>query len=236
MNYGRAFSFIQEDPEWLKKVAIAMLIMLIPIVGQITVGGWSLELMRRVIKDEPEILPDWSEFSTYLMLGFKELVVGLVYALPALIFYGCGWGITIALVGVTGGAADSSGSGSDAAGIMSGITALSYGCTYCVFILLIIVTTLLVPPASGLLAENGDLSAAFRFRDVTGLLRAAIGPFLISILIVLLIAPIASSIGSIACGIGSLFALSYMRLVSAHLFGQAYKIAKANQSGIATSM
>lgn len=229
MNYGRAFSFVQEDPEWLKKVAIAMLIMLIPIVGQITVGGWALEVMRRVIKDEPEILPEWSEFSTYLMLGLKELVVGLVYVLPALILYCCGLGVTLALVGVTGGAAESSGSGSDAAGIMSGITALSYGCNYCVFILLLILAMLMLPPATALFVESGELGAAFRFREVIATLRAALGPFVISTLIILLIAPFASSLGAIACGIGSLFALSYMRLVSVHLFGQAYKIAKANQ-------
>lgn len=236
MNYGRAFSFVQEDPEWLKKLVIAALVFLIPVVGQLAVAGWSLEIMRRVISDEPELLPDWSDFGKYLGNGFKELVVGIVYALPALIVYGCGFGITFGLIAATGSAADSSGSGSDAAGVMSSLVALSYGCTYCVFILLLIVTALLVPPATGLLAETGELGPAFRFGEVFALLRNALGPYLISLLILLLLAPILASIGSVACGVGALFAAAYVRVVSGHMFAQAYKIAKANQSGTATSM
>ena len=72
MNYGRAFTYVTEDPEWLKKVGIAMLVMLIPVIGQITVFGWSLEMMRRVIHEEPEVLPDWSEFGKYVGNGLRN--------------------------------------------------------------------------------------------------------------------------------------------------------------------
>jgi uncharacterized membrane protein len=40
MDFGRAFSFVFEDPDWLKKVAIAGLVMLIPVIGQLVVLGW----------------------------------------------------------------------------------------------------------------------------------------------------------------------------------------------------
>lgn len=230
MNFGRAFSFVQEDPEWLKKVGIATLVMLIPIVGQIAVAGWSLELMRRVIHDEPEMLPEWSDFGKYLSNGFKELVIGLAYALPAILVYGCGFAAIFGLAAAAGGSSDSS--SSDA---MGGVAGVAMMCMYCVFILFIIVAALLVPPATGILAATGELGAAFRFPQVFAVLRAAIGPYVLSLLLIALTAPILSSIGSIACGIGALFAVAYVRVVSGHLFGQAYKIAQANQSNIPAS-
>jgi hypothetical protein len=48
MNFGKAFTFVFDDPEWLRKVAINALIGLIPIVGQLYLLGWGLEVARRV--------------------------------------------------------------------------------------------------------------------------------------------------------------------------------------------
>jgi len=45
-------------------------------------------MMRRIIHDESETLPDWSDFGKYLGNGFKELVVGLVYASPIVVVMG----------------------------------------------------------------------------------------------------------------------------------------------------
>jgi len=90
MEFGRAFTYAFEDTDWLKKVGIAALVFLIPIVGGIIVMGWALEITRRVINDDPQPLPDWSDFGGYLGKGFKAFVVSLVYALPVLLVVGCG--------------------------------------------------------------------------------------------------------------------------------------------------
>ena len=226
MNFGRAFTYVTEDPDWLKKLGIAMLVMLIPILGQIAVGGWSLEIMRRVINDEPEILPEWNDFGKYISNGFKELVIGLVYALPAILIYGCG----LATIAGFGMVVSNSGGDASTSDAMGGAIAFTGLCTNCLLCLFILVAVLLIQPAIGNLAATGELSAAFRFAEVFGLLRAAMGPYVLSILLIALVAPIASSLGSIACGIGALFALAYSRAVSNHLFGQAYKIARASLS------
>lgn len=226
MNFGRAFAYVTEDPEWLKKVGIAMLVMLIPILGQIAVGGWSLEIMRRVINDEPEVLPEWNDFGKYMSNGFKELVIGLVYALPAILIYGCG---AAAIVGF-GMVVSNSGGDASTSDTMGGAIAFTTLCTNCLLCLFIVIAALLIQPATGKFVATGELSAAFHFAEIFGLLRAAIGPYVLSILLIALVAPIAASLGSIACGVGSLFALAYIRAVSSHLFGQAYKIARAGQS------
>jgi hypothetical protein len=51
MEFGRAFSYAFEDSEWIKKVGIAALVFLIPLLGLIILMGWSLEIIRRVSLD-----------------------------------------------------------------------------------------------------------------------------------------------------------------------------------------
>jgi phosphotransferase system glucose/maltose/N-acetylglucosamine-specific IIC component len=87
---------------------------------------------------------------------------------------------------------------------------------------------LLIPPALGNLAATDELGAAFRFGEVFGLLRAAIGPYLMSIVAVFVAALVLSPIGGLICGIGALATSAYLQVVSGHLYGQAYKVAKAN--------
>jgi len=85
----------------------------------------------------------------------------------------------------------------------------------------------MVPPALGNLASTDELGAAFRFGEVFGLLRAAIGPYLLSLLIIAVTALVLSPIGVLLCGIGVLLTSAYLQLLSGHLYGQAYKVAKA---------
>ena len=221
MNYGRAFSFVTQDPDWFKKVIIAALVLLIPVVGSFAFMGWGLEINRRVSSGETELLPEWNDFGGFIILGLKELVVTLVYMLPTLLVYGCGMAAFLGIGAATGGSSDSS-NGDAMASVLLG----TMGCMYCFMFLFAITGALLLAPASSVLAETGEISAALRFGHIFGLLRSAIGPYILSLLLLGLAASVASSIGSIACGVGALFAAGYMRAVGSHLYAQAYKIAK----------
>jgi len=85
MDFGLAFSFAFKDPDWLKKIALAGLVSLIPIIGQIFIIGWGLEVTRRVIRHEPELLPDL-DFGENLSKGFQAFVISLVYSIPIILF------------------------------------------------------------------------------------------------------------------------------------------------------
>ena len=63
MDYGKAFTFPQLDADWIKKWAIAGGLSLIPIIGPIMVMGYALEITRRVITDNPQLLPE-AEFTS----------------------------------------------------------------------------------------------------------------------------------------------------------------------------
>lgn len=224
MNFGRAFSYITEDPEWLKKVGIAALVMLIPIIGQMVVMGWALELTRRVINHEREILPDWNNFSDHLSKGFPGFVIYFVYILPVSLLSGCMQSFTPMIA-----AAGDNSSGDTAAAIVS-ILSIASICVGCLVFVGSIVITFILPAALANYAATGQIGAGFRFGEIFGLVRAAPGPYFM-VFLGSIIASILASLGLIACIIGVLFTSAYAVAVNAHWWGQAYNAAKAAQGG-----
>jgi len=77
-----AFVWPFRDPEWLPKVAIMGVILLIPIVGSINALGWMLATLDRLRAGEERLPP--ANFD-YLGRGFRLFVVNLVYYLVLLL-------------------------------------------------------------------------------------------------------------------------------------------------------
>lgn len=221
MNFGRAFSYVTEDPDWLKKVGIAALVMIIPIIGQIVVIGWALEMTRRVINGEPETLPDWSNFGDYLSKGFQGFVVMFVYLLPVLLISGCMQTLPALMA--------AAGDNSDTMQMIASVISIVSICVSCFMILYEIVIGFVLPAAFGNLAATGEIGAGFRMGEVIGLVRAAPGPYFMALLGAI-VAGIIAGLGVIACFIGVLFTAAYSYAVQAHFWGQAYNAAKAAQS------
>src|SRR5690349_20391745 len=73
-----AFAWPFRDPDWLGKVAVMGLILLIPIVGGINGLGWMLATIHRLREGEEKLPP--ANFD-YLGQGFRLFVVYLVYYL-----------------------------------------------------------------------------------------------------------------------------------------------------------
>lgn len=218
MDFGRAFTFSFQDTDWLKKMGIAAVVFLIPVIGSIVLMGWGLEITRRVINNEPDMLPDWTDLSGFLQKGFQAFVVSLAYALPIILIVICGQTATIGIATAMGN------SNSNAAGGIATIVGL---CMTCFITILAIVAGFIIPAATGNLAASGELSAAFRFNEIFGMVRAAPGPYIMVILGIGLANIILAPLGSLVCGIGLLFAVAYTTTIGSHLTGQAYNAAKA---------
>lgn len=214
MNIGKAFTFAFEDKDWLKKIGIAGLVMLIPLIGQITVMGWALEVTRRVINRETETLPDWSAFGDYLVKGLKLFVISLVYSLPIILLSLC---VNLPLSFFQ----DSS----DQTTITT-IMAISI-CVNCVVAVFAFALAFVLPAAFGKFAATDELGAAFRFKEVFGLVRAAPGAYLLA-LVGALAASVVASLGLILCFIGVIFTLAWAYVIQSHLWGQAYNEATGN--------
>jgi len=222
MEFGRAFSFVFQDPDWLKKVGIAAAVFLIPLVGPIILMGWGLEITRRVINNDPEPLPDWSDFSGLLQKGLRAFVVSLAYMLPVILILICGQiANAVAIAGL-------SNSDSDTAGI---VITIVVSCMMCLVSILAIAAGFILPAANGLLAVNEQVGAAFRFNEVLGLVRAAPGPYVMVVLGAGLANLLLAPLGALVCGIGLLVSSAFVTAVTGHLTGQAYTAARSTQTG-----
>jgi hypothetical protein len=216
MNFGQAFSFVFEDPDWAKKVLIPALISLIPLVGQIFLVGWALDITRRVIQQNPRPLPDL-DFGRQLVDGLKAFVVGLVYSIPIIIF-------TIPISIVSAVAGNQNMDSNTAGGI---VTVVSLCCGGLIF-LYSIAMMFVLPAALGNVAATDRLSAAFNFSEIMSLVRAAPGAYLL-VLVGVIVSGFIAGLGSIACGIGVIVTLAYSQAVNGHLYGQGYNEATRNR-------
>ncbi len=213
MDFGKAFSFVFEDEDWLKKIGITGLIMLIPILGQLAVVGWTIEVTRRVIGNDPKPLPDWDDFMGYLVSGLQVLVIGFIYMLPVIVIQGCTAGL-IPLLGQSGGNDDT---------LMTVFSILT-ACLGCITLLYAIVVGLIMPAAIGNFAAKNELKAAFSFGEVFGMVRNNIGAYFM-VFLGSIVASFVGSLGTIACVIGVIFTYAYAYAIIGHLTGQAYNMA-----------
>jgi hypothetical protein len=212
MEFGKSFTYVFEDEDWIMKILLAAVIAFIPIVGPLAVAGWGVEIAKRVIHKDPEPLPNWSDFVNYLIKGLVVLLIGFVYMLPVILVQSCGSGAIIA----------GSESGDYALETAGNIVMICFSCLTFIYAVLMGV---IIPAAIGNYASTGEVGAGFRFGEVFGLIKAAPAAFLM-VLVGGFLAAMITFIGLIACIIGVFFTAAYAGAINAHLIGQAYYEAK----------
>jgi hypothetical protein len=220
MDFAKAFSFPFEDPNWLTKLGLMALVSLIPVFGWLVLAGWIVEIVRRVIQRNPTPLPEL-EMGYLFGLGWKSFVAGLVYSLPIIILQ-----IPIMVATNMVSASSSNGSASSPADFIPVFFSL---CCGGLMLLYAIALAFMLPAALGNLAAKGNLGAAFEFKTIFGLLRAAPIAYLIAIVGAILVNMAAGMVGSIVCVIGVIFTTVYAGAVAAHFYGQAYNEATNHQ-------
>jgi hypothetical protein len=206
MDISTAFTFVKNDKDWITKILITGLIGLIPIVGQLYLAGWSMDIAKRYTLGSADLLPDVN-FGQYIKMGFKYCIVNLVYALP------------IIIVSVFTGLFTSVFMNSDSQGVQFFGAALSCGMTFIYFILGLAISVFAYAGIMRLI-ENGLWKDAFNFTEVWKMIKNSPKTFLLLLLLSLLVSLI-SSLGLVVCFIGVIFTTPYAMAVWGHLLGQA---------------
>ncbi len=214
MDFGLAFSFPFQDEKWIEKIVIAALISIIPIIGWFALLGWSIEIGRRVINGEKEVLADWSDFGGLLALGFKAFVISLIFSIPLVIVW-TPFGLISALVG--------SADGDAAAALVSTISL----CFICLTFAYSIALLFFLPASYGRLAATDGIGDALNIRELWSLIQRAPSAYLL-VLLGYLVAGFIGSLGSILCFVGVFLTTAYALAVQGHLVGQAYVEGTAN--------
>lgn len=217
MDFGKAFTYPFEDPDWARKVLIPALIGLIPILGQIFLLGWTLDIARRVIRRDPFPLPELN-FSEQLGEGFRSFVVGLVYSIPIFVLVLPMTGLSIAL--------DNGSINERTAATVVSLVALCCGGLVFIYSLLM---WFVLPAAYTHAAVKESIGAGLRWSEVFGLIRANPGAYLM-VLLGTLVGGLIAPLGSILCLVGVIATYTYSMAVMGHLYGQAYREATQNQN------
>lgn len=207
MDLGKSFSYVFEDDNWISPILLGGLILLIPIIGQLWLGGYAVECARRELRGSSDLLPGLEDFGQRLGDGFKVFVITFVYALPAIIISVLAGILFLVPASVTSGNGDGGFIG----------TSLIIFFTVCFIPLIILVGIMLQVLSFGGLAvfvATDKVNEALRFGEVYRRIRAELGP-VVMVWLVQILASFIGSLGSIAFGIGALFTTVY----SAALFG-----------------
>ena len=213
MDISRAFAFVFEDEDWIKKILLGALISLIPIVGQFVVTGYAIAVLRNVKAGAGRPLPEWGEFSDYLVDGLKFWVVTLVYAIPIMVVV-----CPLTLVWVVPVASRGN---EDLLAILSGIAGLVILGLACLAVLYGVFLALLTPVLRIRYAETGQIGACLRLGDMVRYLGHNVGSILVAALVAFLVGGVVTfALGAVSLGLLALPATVWMSLLSSHLYGQ----------------
>lgn len=191
-----AFVWPSRDPEWLTKLLIIALTLLIPFVGAINGLGWMLATLDRLRAGEERLAP---ATLGYIGRGFRLFVVNLVYGLAI--------SLVTALIYVPAlGVATNQSHGSANPGMVSLAILLS--------LLAFSVATLgslaldFAMPSIVLATDRGGIAGGLNLSAVLRRARSNLANTLIAGLM-LIAAGFIGSLGLVACGIGVLFTTAY---------------------------
>jgi len=213
LQLQRAYTYMFDDPEWIKKVVIGALMVLgsVLVIPLFILLGYEVEVIRMVAAGQDRRLPDWNDWGAKLETGAKLAVVMLIYALPMLALMA---GFYIPLI-VQAVSRDGNSTG-------MWYTPFFFGFGVLVFFLSLLYR-LVMPAYTVRFARTGSIKSGLQFGEVARMIRANIGAYLL-VMALLFANGYLVSLGWIACCVGVFFTSFYISLVNAHLFGQIARI------------
>lgn len=227
MDFGKAFTFMFEDPEWLHKlgigtaiglVSILLMPFLIGIIPLMILLGYTIETLKNVKNGVEHPMPAWEDWGGFLSRGFKVMAATFIWSLPILLLY-----IPLAIGSLL--MKQGQQQGGEAIGIILVV------CASCLLLLWALFVTLITPAIYVRIAETDRFSSAFAFGAMWQFTRDNLGNIIVSLLLVYIVAGLIGAIvgmlGLIALLVGALItiplAILWQYLVQAHLFGQIAK-------------
>ena len=191
-----AFTWPARDPEWLTKVLIIGLILLIPIAGAINGIGWMLATLDRLRAGDEALAP---ANLSYIGRGFRLFVVNLVYGL-AIVLVAAAIYVPALLIA----SSQSQGSANPV------LVSLAIVLSLLAFSIATLGTLALnfALPSIVLATDRDGIQGGLRVSAVLRRSRINVANTLIAGLM-LIAAGFVGSLGIVLCGIGVLFTLAY---------------------------
>lgn len=237
-------SYAFKDAAWQSKIAIGAALTfgnyVIPILPGILVSGYSAKIMRNMIVEDAEpALPEWDNWGSLFVLGFKVFAAAFVYMLPMIVMLVIGYIFMMlpAFLAPFLVTLDSSQSFPvvffliEMLGLFVGMFLFGIG------FLLYIPLSLIIPPALAHVVAHDSFAAAFRIKEWWAILRANLRGFVAAIvvisgvyIVVVLIAEV-FYFTVILCAlmpIAMSIAIAYISVVASAAIADAYRVGVQN--------
>lgn len=210
VDFGRAFQFYFEDPEWVKKTVIGGVFYLLAmfLVGIPFVTGYIVQVTRRTARGEALPLPEWTDYGQLFSDGLQIIGLYLLHFLAAFLLPGS-LGCLFAILG-------SVASRSDAA---SGVMALGMMAAWFLLALMLLAVLLYFPAAYIRTAISGNFRAGLEVRENIELIKRSPANYFIAIAIYWVTSFIAQ-FGIILCFIGVFPAAFWSMCVTGWALGE----------------
>ncbi|NLD72738.1 MAG: DUF4013 domain-containing protein [Chloroflexi bacterium] len=207
MDIGRAYTYMFDDEDWLKKLAIGGLVMLIPILNFVALG-YAIRALRNARDGQALPLPEWDDWGDDFVRGLLITIATFIYSLPAIIAI---------LLGVV------------FAGVFDEQACMWAG--YCPGILWSILVAFITPALFLQYAKHDSFGSLFRFGEIWRIVTDQFSTYLVAVLMVAVAFIVAGVIGSVACGIGAAWTSFWAYLVQSHLMAQLQPGTPAVETG-----
>lgn len=212
MDISKALRFPSEDKDWIVKVLIGGILLLIPVVN-FFVFGYLFNILQKAAREGAYEFPAWEGWGNLFGQGFYVFLVYLVYFLIPGILFGIGGGLL--------GGSFLTGYGfyswsSPLAGL--GILFLVLGSV------ISLVAILIAPMALTVYAATGEFGQAFNFGEIFSRIGSNTGNYMVAILIYIGFCILIGIIAKIpVLGIISIFASFYVAVAMSYLLGEVYR-------------
>jgi hypothetical protein len=219
VDFGRSFSFVTEDPEWVKKILIggAFTLACALLVGVPFVLGYFSRTLRNVVAGEPRPMPDWDDLGGIFNEGLRLTAVYLLYTLGIVaILAALGCVVLLPVMALSGSDAHAS----QALGLMGGLGIVAlYGLVMVVSLALAVY----LPAALARAALRGTVGDGFAWREIVAFITANLGNYLLA-LVIYLLASFVAQFGVILCCVGIFPAIFWAYMVLAVALGQTVRL------------
>ncbi|MGB1253293.1 MAG: DUF4013 domain-containing protein [Candidatus Promineifilaceae bacterium] len=211
MDIGKAFSFVFEDENWVRKMlyGVGWTILCILILPFFVIAGYGVAVARNVRNGVENPLPEWDNYGDLFSEGFAVSMAQFVYALPATILMFVG-GVTAGLGGATE---------NEAIFFVGGGVMILLSCVAMLWMLALVA----ISPAIYIqYLKHGTFSSCMDFREVIRLTRENLSELLVAVLIIFGANMMLGVVMTIPCLnlLVGLASLAYITMFSGHIYGQ----------------
>lgn len=221
VDFGRSFTFVTEDPEWIKKILIggAFTLACALLVGVPFVLGYFSRTLRNVVAGEPRPMPEWDDLGGLFSEGLRLTAVYLLYTLAVVAgMAALGCVVMLPVMALSGADVDAA----EALGLLGGLGIVAF---YGLVMLASLALAVYLPAALARSALRGTVSDGFAWREILEFIRANPGNYLLS-LVIYLVASFVAQFGILLCCVGLFPAVFWGYMVLAVALGQTIRLSR----------